>query len=150
MTKPTIERGPVRILCDEIGFRFDERLEQPAVLIAFVRELVREIAFEREIGVRSKGFVVGPGPSEASGEVLALAEKMLSEGTRESAAAVHDAAHVWNPEDGPCDHLIDMLSSCASALRFGLETPCHSRHAAAAASHVWGRLYGVSRFDGYT
>lgn len=54
------------------------------------------------------------------------------------------------PDDGPCDHLLDMLSSCASAIRFGLEKPCTSRYAAAAANHIWSHLYGVHLFDQFT
>ena len=69
----------------------------------------------------------------------------------DGAAEVHSFIHeVEGSEDGPCDHLIDMLSSCVSAIRFGLEKPCHSRHAAAAASHIWKHLYGVSLFDSFT
>lgn len=38
----------------------------------------------------------------------------------------------------------------ASAIRFGLETPCRSRHAAHAAQHVWQQIYGISLFDSHT
>jgi hypothetical protein len=148
------EKGPVRILCDEIGFRFDRRLERPDLLVAFVRELVAEVADMREMSARI-AHLTGKSPSEASGEVLALAEHMLGAHGRSSllscAAAVHDASHRLNPDDAyPTDHLIDMLSSCASAVRFGLESPCASRHAAAAAQRVWKQIYGVGRFDSHT
>ena len=67
------------------------------------------------------------------------------------AAAVHDFVHTTgNDEAYPCDHLVDMLSSCASAIRFGLEVPCRSRHAAEAANHIWKRVYGISLFDSFT
>lgn len=144
------DKGAVRILCDEIGFPFDRRLERKEVLIAFVRELVEEVE-DKRLMTGKIAHVLAHKPSEASLEVLALAKTMIADGTVESAAAVHDAAHPLNPEDAyPTDHYIDVLSSCASAVRFGQEMPCHSRHAASAAQHVWKFLYGVSRFDGYT
>jgi len=148
-------RGPVRLLCDEIGFPFDRRLERTDVFVAFVRELVAEVSHEREIAAHV-GKMGGKGPSDGSAEVLALARGMTDPlntvaDLRATAEAVHDLARELNPDDAyPTDHLIDMLSSCASAIRFGLEYPCRSRHAAEAASHVWRRMYGVSRFDGHT
>ncbi len=67
------------------------------------------------------------------------------------AAEAHAFIREVAPEDAyPCDHLIDMLSSCVSAIRFGLEKPCHSRHAAKAANHIWKHKYGVKLFDNFT
>lgn len=151
----TPEKGPVRILCDEIGFDFDPRLEREDVFVAFVRELVAAVEERREVQSRIAHVTHRP-PSEGSGEVLALANRMLSWPTTTAdriaaAGVVHDAAHRLNPEGVyPTDHLIDMLSSCASAIRFGLEIPCRSRHAAGAANHVWKQRYGVSLFDSET
>lgn len=147
-------KGPVRLLCDEIGFAFDPRLEQPAVLIAFVRELLSEIEDRREMAVHVVRMG-GKAPSEASARVLESARLMVAADTPALAILiaenVHDLANEFNPDDAyPTDHLIDMVSSCASAIRFGLESPCHSRHAAAAAQHVWKQVYGVSRFDSHT
>ena len=69
----------------------------------------------------------------------------------DEAAKVHDFIHsVSSDEDYPCDHLIDMLSSCVSAIRFGLEKPCFSRHAASAATHIWRHRYGVTLEDEFT
>lgn len=66
----------------------------------------------------------------------------------DGAEKVHDLCHEWNPEETyPTDHLIDMLSGCASAIRFGLETPCRSRHAAGAAAHIWEQRYGIRLQD---
>jgi hypothetical protein len=68
-----------------------------------------------------------------------------------SAALVHNLCHELNPEDAyPTNHTIDMLSSCASAIRFGLEKPCRSRHAADAAGHIWKQRYGLRLFDSFT
>lgn len=148
------EKGVVRKLCDEIGFSWDERLERVDVLVAFVSQLVGEIDFSRAMQERI-GSMGGKAPSEGSAEALAAAKEMLAGTDRaeliERAASLHDACDRLNPEDAyPTDHLIDMLSSCASAIRFGLELPCMSRHAAAACSHVWKQVYGVSRFDSCT
>ena len=64
------------------------------------------------------------------------------------AEATHDFIHEVLPEETyPTDHIIDALSACVSAIRFGLERPCNSRHAAAAAGEVWKLRYGVSLFD---
>jgi hypothetical protein len=45
------------------------------------------------------------------------------------------------------DRPVEMLSACASAVRFGLEAPCRSRHAADAAQQVWTVKYGVTLSD---
>jgi len=141
--------GPIRILCDEIGFPFDPRLERPDLLIAFVAELVEAVARQHDMAVQLEPYSGKPTP-EASLVVLALSRAMLTaHKPRAYAVAVHDAAHELNPEDAyPTNHTIDQLSSCASAIRFGLESPCKSRHAASAANHVWKQTYGISLFDG--
>lgn len=146
------EVGPVETLCQEIKFRFQRPMETQTVLIAFVRELVATVAEDRDLRVRIAEMVISPAPSEASGVVLDAAVKMLTSDEPIGAAAeLHDLAHELNPEDAyPTDHVIDMLSSCASAIRFGLESPCQSRHAAEAAHHVWRQHYGVSLEDSHT
>lgn len=148
------ERGPVRVLCDEIGFPFSRGLERVDVFVAFVRELVSMVADQRHVTehLASHG---GAAPSEASAEALRLSAHMLAatdpEEMRLRAVAVHDHGHTVNPDMGPCDHMVDMLSSCASAIRFGLEPgPCRSRHAASAANHVWKQRYGIRLFDKHT
>ena len=147
-------KGPIEILCKEIGFRFLPEMETTALLVSFVRVLVGEIADMRDIQDRI-AHVTGKKPSEGSEIVLGNAEAMLRALNIEEmirlAAEVHNVADRHNPEDKyPTDHLIDMLSSCASAIRFGLEKPCMSRHAASAADHIWKHRYGVSLFDQYT
>lgn len=150
--------GPVEVLCREIDFAFDARMERDDLLIAFVSELVGEVGHLR--GVQAAiADLTGEPPSEESSPLLDLALSMvaldlgLSRAARERiATSIHDRSHEVNPDDPghSCDHLVDMLSSCASAIRFGLEKPCRSRHAAEAASHVWKHKYGVSLFDGNT
>jgi hypothetical protein len=151
------ERGPVEILCKEIEFRFDLSMETLPIFTMFVDHLVDEIEDMRSMRERLSsipGVLTGP-PSPDSGEVLYRVREMLKHESRDSlvreASLVHDyILQVEGPEDGPCDHLIDMLSSCVSAIRFGLEKPCHSRHAASAADHIWKHRYGVTLFDGFT
>lgn len=149
--------GPVETLCKEIVFEFDRRLERTDVFVAFVRELVAEVAQRREIAVAVAEYT-GKLPSEGSRVVLNLAEAMLSvespAALRGGALLVHEAADRLNPDDAyPTDHLIDMLSGCASAIRFGLDERglgYTSRHAASAAQHIWKHVYGVSLFDRHT
>jgi hypothetical protein len=158
------EKGPVEILCKEIGFRFGRHMEKPEVLVSFVAVLVGQVADIR--GVQASiaeipGIVKTshPAPSEDSAEVLRRVQALLALGDVarasqtmiDGAAEVHNFIHeVSSDEDEPCDHLIDMLSSCVSAIRFGLETPCHSRHAAEAASHIWRKRYGLTLEDEFT
>lgn len=148
------QKGPVEILCKEIGFHFERSMERDDILISFVSVLVEWVAEGRETQERIAHLTKAP-PSSDSAEVLRDVRELLRLDNRESmlkrSAEIHNFIHEVAPEDAyPCDHLIDMLSSCVSAIRFGLEIPCHSRHAAAAASHVWKQRYGISLFDEYT
>lgn len=146
--------GPIEILCDEIGVRFHPRLESPEMLVAFVSVMVGHISHMRYIQTHV-GRMGGEKPSPESEEVLTRVEAMLAsndpDGLIQKAAEIHSYIHQVAPDDvEPCDHLIDMLSSCVSAIRFGLEKPCQSRHAAEAASHVWRHQYGIRLFDSFT
>jgi hypothetical protein len=148
------EKGPIEILCKEIGFRFDRHLEQPSIFIAFVGVLIDRIAEMREMQV-AIGGITGSHPSEQSGVVLQAAREIFEVSPTEMterAAALHGYIDLVAPEDdpAPCDHLIDMVNSCVSAIRFGLETPCRSRHAAEACGHIWRHLYGVTLEDDFT
>lgn len=147
------EVGPVEGLCKEIGFRFDMLMERQDIFLAFVSVLVQQVTRMRGIQYQIAGMTGAP-PSDDSADVLKLVQDLLVTNIDEmieKAATVHACIDEVNPEDAsPCDHLIDMLSSCVSAVRFGLETPCRSRHAAAAAQHIWKHLYGVTLFDSFT
>lgn len=151
-----IQPGPVQILCEEIKFRFHRSMERPDIFTAFVRQLVSVVADDRAMRSLLAGKVTTAPPSEGSAQVLEAAQNMFEPGLSirariSRADKVHDLSRELNPEDAyPTDHLIDMLSGCASAIRFGLETPCRSRHAAGAADHIWGQRYGVRLFDEYT
>lgn len=145
------QRGPVELLCNEVGFRFRPQMETVQMLAAFADVLLDVIDGMRSMEV-AISRLTGKTPSLASGEALTLAKAMLRNTDRtkiiEDAASVHDFCSRNNPEEA--DRIIDMVSSCASIVRFGLEVPCHSRHAASAAELVWRTRYGVSLFDQYT
>lgn len=152
-----LSNGPVRVLCDEIGFPFSRALERSDVFVAFVRELVCEVSHKHEIAQHLERLGAAKASAGAS-EALSVAAAMFSatdDAARIAAAGrLHETCDRLNPESAyPTDHLIDMLSSCASAVRFGLERGkwgVGSRHAAEAANHVWKQVYGIGRFDRYT
>lgn len=148
-------QGPIEILCKEIDFRFERHMENDGILVAFVKVLVSQVAHIRDVQANIAGVIGKEPPSDDSASVLVKVGALLELGERgrmlSYAAEVHRFIdEVEGSEDGPCDHLIDMLSSCVAAIRFGLERPCHSRHAAAAAQHIWKHVYGVSLFDRFT
>lgn len=145
--------GPIEILCKEIGFRYRVGMETPAMLRAFVCQLVADIDQMRYFS----RFMVrhgGKPPSAEADETFNRIHLMLGqtepEGMVRMAAEAHDYIRTVHSDEGPCDHLIDMLSSCASAIRFAFEAPCHSRHAASAAKHIWRLRYGVTLEDSLT
>jgi hypothetical protein len=143
--------GPVEILCKEIGARYEPGMETVAMLRAFVSVLIGQVD-EMRHWQQATAHLTQKAPSADALEAISLAQLMVGqadpEKMKERATAVHDFCHVANPDEAyPTDHLIDMVSSCASAIRFGLEMPCHSRHAAAAASHIWEQKYGVRLSD---
>lgn len=148
------QTGPVETLCKEIGYTFDKALERPEVLVAFARILFGHvndmvawrIAISR--GFKEAGFDTG----EAMPALKAVHEMLWSndiDAIPDKCAKLHTEI-LSQPDDGPCNHIIDMLSSVVSSVRFGLEIPRLSRHAASAAQHVWSHKYGVPLFDGCT
>jgi hypothetical protein len=147
------DQGPVEILCSEIGIEFNRNMERRDIFVAFVAQLVGQIAERMELVDRISAFAKVKASTDDARDILvkvcALLE-LIGDAAISYAAEIHDRIHEIMPDDGPCDHNIDMLSSCVSAIRFGLETPCRSRHAAEAASHVWKHVYGISRFDRQT
>lgn len=148
------DKGPIEILCKEIDFHFDKRLERTDLLVSFVTVLVAEVSRLRSVQGQISSMT-GTEPSSNSLEALKLADEMLDQTSNEDmiykASEIHDFVHIFEPDDKyPCDHLVDMVSSCASAIRFGLETPCKSRHAASAVDHIWKHVYGISLFDSFT
>lgn len=145
------KKGAVEILCEEIGFRFDRRMETVEVFTAFVRVLVSHIALMREMQEHLAKHLGADGPAEQSLELISHVMEMLHLKNRE--AMVTRAAEIHRLLLEPRDHLSDMLSSCVSAVRFGLDPDemgkAQSRHAASAAQHIWSRIY-TGRHDGFT
>lgn len=156
-----MERGPVELLCREIKFPFVRRMENRRIFMRYVSTLIAHIAHERHsheaiskiIGLDARGNPMDA-PSDNSVEAIRRAQEMVSDYSEDAKIAINNAAqlhmycHDMNPEDAhPTDHYIDMVSSCASAVRFGLEIPCHSRHAAEATRHVWSKKYGIRLED---
>lgn len=157
MTMNERAKGPVELLCKEIDYHFDRHMETTGIYVSFVSVLVSHVADIRgwQDRIATIPGVIADAPSNDSAEALRRTEEMLGALGREAlirqAAEVHGFIHaVEGSEDGPCDHLIDMLSSCVSAIRFGLEVPCRSRHAAEAAGHIWRLKYGVKLEDDCT
>lgn len=150
-------QGPVEILCKEISYPYDLSLERTDIFVAFVEALVDEVSDM----IAWRSAIYGEqanhqwNTSDAA-EALVAVKELVKESYRSSAetratkcADLHnDILH--EPDDGPCNRFIGMLSSCVSAVRFGLEIPCRSRHAAEAASHIWKYRYGVTLFDRHT
>lgn len=142
-------RGVIEGLCKEIGFRFNPSMERTDVLTSFVSVLVQHIEDQMEVAE-----AISKPPSNDSPRVLARVKNMLTLSARqmqEECTVIHALIHRVNPEDAyPTDHYIDTLSSCVSAVRFGLDCPEVSRHPAEAAGHVWKQIYGVRQFDEFT
>lgn len=148
------EKGPIEILCDEIDFRFSRKMERVDLLVSFVSVIVGHVG-DMRMTQEAISEMTGHSPSDESAIFLGKVNDLLKlndrQGLIDGASEIHSYSHGLGLEEAyPCDHLIDMLGSCVSAIRFGLEVPCHSRHAASAANHVWERAYGISRFDQYT
>lgn len=149
------ESGAIEILCKEIGYPFDKRLERVEVLVAFVLVLVEHIGDMARTQASLAGIAASVvAPSEecltVHSRVLATLEFRTRARLIEEAAKIHDFIHTFFDDEGVSgrtDHLTDMLSSCVSAIRFGLETPCQSRHAASAANHVFDQLYDLRLED---
>ena len=143
------DKGVIQILCEEINATYTKEMESAGVLGAFVSVIVGEIdemvAIDQHL-TKFGGDVVS---TEAVNALEAVKKLLIFSTDREQLIKRADKAHMltYVPDEGPCDHYIDMLSSCVSAIRFGLEAPCRSRHAAEAANHVWRYRYGITLLD---
>lgn len=151
-----IKRGPVEILCREIGVRFSKDLERPEMLVAFVRVLHERLehmywtssAIERH----SKNPIDASDARHALDRLAAVLRSTEPDALIAGAAEVRTLIHGLKWEGNWASHIFDIVGSLASALRFGLKKPVtfSSRHAAEAASHLWRREYGISKFDEFT
>ena len=146
-------KGPVEILCEEIGATFTDNMESIPVLKAFISVLVCEISDMVQTAntiTRLTEQYVPSGTDKAINMVRNLLVLSHRSDLITAAANAHESPVLFVPDEGPCNHYVDMLSSCVSAIRFGLEQPCRSRHAAAAAHHIWKHRYGITLFDNHS
>jgi len=142
-------KGPVQILCEEIGFCFDLRMETPRLIVSFVEVLVDAVEEAHRIKFIAEG-AAAPRIFECILAARSMLRKTENEALIAAATELHKLCHRQNPDDCyPTNHVINMLASCASAIRFGVEKDARwqSRHAAEAASHIWRIKYGVTLFD---
>ena len=141
--------GVVETLCNEIRYPFSAEMERLEILVSFTRALYFEVhdmfAWHEMIRRTALQQRTSPEVAKAFSEVRALLDNPYLE-TEKRSAALHNGI-LFQPDDGPCDRFIEMLSSIVSAIRFGLEHPHMSRHAAHAAQGIWAHKYGVRLFD---
>lgn len=89
------EKGPLEILCKEIGARFERRMDQEAILVSFVGVLVDEIADMR--GMRERlSAIAGVGVSSPSSD-----SAVVLEATRLMLAAPGGKVKVWRDGSRP-------------------------------------------------
>lgn len=137
------DKGAIEILCDEIGVDFINSYESPSVLISYISVLIDEIKDMYFID-KMLEKVGGKPPSSDSKKMLSQAEILLK--INDVSQLISACREIHNTFTANCPYT-DMLYSCVSALRFGLEVPCHSRHAASATGHIWKKKYGITLFD---
>jgi hypothetical protein len=146
------DRGPYQILCEEIGARYFDHINEEEALVSFVRVLVDVISHDMDIKEQIEPMT-GVTHSEISHTILVMTKDALQRDGSEAIIKKCSEIHNWiwsKLGDEHCDHEVDMLNSCVSALRFGLEKPCKSRHAASASNHIWKKHYRVGLFDTFT
>lgn len=128
--------GAIEGLCNEIGFRFLSGMEHKSILLSFVSVLVDEIRDQVEMLESLPFRAVSP-----QSKVLMDAVRFtLVYPTENNINWCREEAYPTNDEN--CEDLICLqLDSCVSAIEFGLEDPCHSRHTAEAAFEIWKVKY---------
>lgn len=150
------EKGPVQILCEEIGYEPDQRLERPELLVSFLTVLTDELAGMVDMHERIRPFTGGAANTDAAEAIerlrvlLAKAPALADGDCLNFSLWAHDRTF-GEPGGPPCNHMVDIAGSINAALWFSFEKPwCASRHAASAAGHLWKHKYGVSLFDEHT
>ena len=133
---PGFSKGPVEILCDEIGAVFNSNMETIPVFLSFVTVLVAEIEHDEIMAAKIRGSEV----DEKIQQAFVDMDELLS--ATEYEQILHLAGQFCT-HDFP-NHL---LRKCAIAIKFGLEAPCKSRHAADAAKIICRHLYGYNMHD---
>jgi hypothetical protein len=131
-----ITEGPVEILCNEVGAVFNPNMETIPVFLSFITVLVAEIEHDEIMNAKIHGSQV----AEQLQQAFVDMDELLS---------ATDYNQIVYLADQFCIHEAPshLLRQCAVAVKFGLERPCKSRHAAEAAKHICGHLYGYSMHD---
>lgn len=129
-------KGPVEILCDEIGAVFNPNMETIPVLMSFITRLVAEIEHDEIMSAKVRGGEVDKKIQQAFVDI----DELLSATRYEQILYLSDQFCI---HEAP-NHL---LRKCAVAIKFGLEVPCRSRHAADVAKSICRHLYGYKMHD---
>ena len=129
-------KGPVETLCDEIGAVFNSNMETIPVFMSFVARLVAEIEHDEIMNAKIRGNNV----KEKVQQAFVDMDELLS---------ATNYNQIMYLADQFCIHEAPkhLLQDCAVAIKFGLEVPCKSRHAADAAKRICRHLYGYNMHD---
>lgn len=144
-------KGPIEILAREIGADYTAAMERPAVLFAYLRQLLGHIEWDADIGKRCGSAISEHFPRllertyELCDGALSVDESIVE------AKIIDDLIREVDDDDGwPTDRHLSLLDGILCAVRFGLETPCRSRWPAEAGNELFKHRYGLTLFDRYT
>ena len=132
---PGFSKGPVEILCDEVGAVFNSNMETIPVFLSFIKVLVADIEHDEIINAIIRGSTV----SEQIQQSFVDMYKLLSATDREQILYLADQFLI--------SASLKLLRQCAIAVKFGLETPCKSRRAADVAKSICRHLYEHTMHD---
>lgn len=145
-------KGVVEILAAEVGVTFDPSMERPEVLYAYMRQLLGH--FERHVSVLDRLLrqPVNSAVSRFLERIYQLCDGHQSrEDAIQEADIISDLITEADDDDGwPRDKSLEWLKGACCAIRFGLETPCHSRWPAEAGGHLFKMVYGFRLYDSNT
>lgn len=130
------KKGPVEILCNEIGAVFNSNMETIPVFLSFIAVLVAEIEEEEIISAKIHGHQI----EEKLQQAFIDMDEILSATEQEQILYLADQFYIHEPPS----HL---LRDCAITIKSGLEVPCNSRHAADAAKHICRHIYEYKMHD---
>lgn len=149
--------GPIEILTKEIGAAYDPATESPATLLAFLAELLRRYAKERDFlfALRLPGKedprMAKRGPILAGLRTLVQCTSLSADALIDEAEKTACAIDAIDSDDGwPRDPYLNFLKGVTCAIRFGLEQPCHSRWPAEAGASLVKRIYQFRLEDRFT
>lgn len=144
-------KGPVEILAKEIGAMFDVSMEREAVLFSYLTQIVGHIE-----GALRIAEIIKPEPPQQARDFIERVKQMCDgslsgdDAIQESEIIADLIGEVDDNDGWPGDKYLTLLVGVTFAVRFGLETPCHSRWAAEAGHDVFKTIYGFRLHDSYT